>query len=80
MVSNLIKAGHFEEGVSQYGDRWIRLLLFLLVWRVQRTERSFTELTEAALKVNTRINFTLSFAPTLTTKLIFAFDNLGLVD
>ena len=50
------------------------------MWYVQRTERSFTELTQATLKVNTRINFTLSFAPTLTTKLIFVFDNLELID
>ena len=60
------------------GDHWIQLLF--LVWRVRRTERSSAELTEATLKVNTRINFTLAFAPTLTTKLIFAFVNLELVD
>ena len=41
-------------------------------------ERSFAELTEAALKVNTGVNFTLSFAPTLTTKLIF--ENSGSSD
>ena len=38
---------------------------------IMRSGGSVAELTEATLKVNTGINFKLSFAPTLTTKLIF---------
>ena len=78
MVSNLIKADRFED-TFHVDTRIVGFgCCYFYSCDVWRIEMSFTELTEAALKANTRINFTLLFAPTLTTNLIF--ENSGCSD
>ena len=73
-----MKADCFED-TSSVDTRIVGFGCCCFCWcDVQRIEKSFNELTEATLEVNTGINFTLSFAPTLTTKQIFK--NLGSSD